>query len=170
MNQSPLDELRAASNSRDLWDMWNVAIHKDTQTDLSIGRQLMVAVQELQASINTRQTLIDDAKENLKDNKIATPNARGVIVQEPSEFTTTSPSQPSQLPQAKDKGNAKMVEPEKPLMKKDRIMFDKEVAQKLQAQLDVELEKEEKLAKKREEDANIAEWDDVQAIMMRDYN
>nr|GEU85588.1 hypothetical protein [Tanacetum cinerariifolium] len=36
------------------------------------GRQLMVAVQELQANINTRQTLIDDAKANLKDNKILT--------------------------------------------------------------------------------------------------
>ncbi|GJT40760.1 hypothetical protein Tco_0940625 [Tanacetum coccineum] len=52
--------------------MWNVAIHRDIQTDLSIGRQLMVVVRELQASINTRQTLIDDAKANLKDNKIAT--------------------------------------------------------------------------------------------------
>ncbi|GJV03574.1 hypothetical protein Tco_1337143 [Tanacetum coccineum] len=46
--------------------------------------------------------------------------ARGVVVQEPSEFRITiSLSQPSQLPQAKDKGKAKMVEPEKPLKKKD---------------------------------------------------
>ncbi|GJZ06895.1 hypothetical protein Tco_0540688 [Tanacetum coccineum] len=102
--------------------------------------------------------------------KAAKPKARGVIVQEPSEFTTTtSPSQPSQLPQAKDKGKAKMVEPEKPLKKKDQIMFDKEVAQKLQAQLDAELEEEEKLARQREEDANIAEWDNVQAMMDADY-
>ncbi|GJY39505.1 hypothetical protein Tco_0425869, partial [Tanacetum coccineum] len=43
--------------------------------------------------------------------------ARRVIVQEPSEFTTTT--SPSQLPHAKDKGKAKMVEPEKPLKKKD---------------------------------------------------
>ncbi|GKA66347.1 hypothetical protein Tco_0766155 [Tanacetum coccineum] len=56
---------------------------------------------------------------------VTRPNARGVIVQEPSEFTTTtSPLQPSQLSQAKDKGKAKMVEPEKPLKKKDQIMFD----------------------------------------------
>ncbi|GJT31849.1 putative ribonuclease H-like domain-containing protein [Tanacetum coccineum] len=69
------------------------------------------------------------------------PKARGVVVQEPSEFTiTTSPSQPSQLPQVKDKGKPKMVEPEKPLKKKDQIIFDKEVAQKIQAQLDAELE------------------------------
>ncbi|GKA64031.1 hypothetical protein Tco_0763637 [Tanacetum coccineum] len=58
---------------------------------------------------------------------------------------------------AKDKGKAKMVEPEKPLKKKDQIMFDKEVAQQLQAQLDAELEEEEKLTRQREEDANIAE-------------
>ncbi|GJU04276.1 ribonuclease H-like domain-containing protein [Tanacetum coccineum] len=98
------------------------------------------------------------------------PKARGVVVQESSEFTTTtSPSQPSQLPEAKDKGKAKMVEPEKPLKKKDQIMFDKEVAQKLQAQLDAELEEEEKLARQKEEDANIAEWDNVQAMIDADY-
>ncbi|GKD01639.1 hypothetical protein Tco_1171913 [Tanacetum coccineum] len=62
-----------------------------------------------------------------------------------------------------------MVEPEKPLKKKDQIMFDKEVAQKLQTQLDAELEKEERLARQKEEDANIAEWDDVQAMMDADY-
>ncbi|GKE43886.1 hypothetical protein Tco_1471170 [Tanacetum coccineum] len=62
-----------------------------------------------------------------------------------------------------------MVEPEKPLKKKDQIMFDKEVALKLQAQLDVELKEEDKLARQREEDANIAEWDDVQAMIDVDY-
>ncbi|GKD52103.1 hypothetical protein Tco_1281079 [Tanacetum coccineum] len=74
---------------------------------------------------------------------VTRPKARGVIVQEPSDFTTTtSSSQPSQLPQAKDKGKAKMIEPEKPLKKKDHII---------------------------KEDANIAEWDDVQAMMDADY-
>ncbi|GJW70398.1 hypothetical protein Tco_0127315 [Tanacetum coccineum] len=72
MIQSPLNELCATSNSTNLWDIWNVAIHKEIQTNLAIARQLMVAVCELQASINTRQALIDDAKTNLKDNKIAT--------------------------------------------------------------------------------------------------
>ncbi|GJX40435.1 hypothetical protein Tco_0255425 [Tanacetum coccineum] len=82
---------------------------------------------------------------------VTRPKARGVIVQEPSEFTTTtSPLQPSQLPHAKDKGKAKMVEPEKivkpekPLKKKDQII-------------------------QRKEDANIAEWDNVQAMMDADY-
>ncbi|GJX91219.1 hypothetical protein Tco_0344545 [Tanacetum coccineum] len=72
MNQSPLDELRATSNSTYLWDMWNVTIQREIQNDLAIARQLMVVVRELQANINTRQALIDDAKTNLKDNKIVT--------------------------------------------------------------------------------------------------
>ncbi|GJY52738.1 hypothetical protein Tco_0443585 [Tanacetum coccineum] len=62
-----------------------------------------------------------------------------------------------------------MVEPEKPLKKKDQILIDEEIAQKLQAQLNAELEEEEKLAKQREEDANIAEWDNVQAMIDADY-
>ncbi|GKA54660.1 hypothetical protein Tco_0753609 [Tanacetum coccineum] len=48
-------------------------------------------------------------------------------------------------------------------------MIDEEIAQKLQAQLNVELEKEEKLGKQREEDENIAEWDNVQAMIDVDY-
>ncbi|GKD01237.1 hypothetical protein Tco_1171511, partial [Tanacetum coccineum] len=60
------------------------------------------------------------------------PKARGVVVQEPSEFKTAStPLQASQHPHAKDKGKAKMVEPEKPLKKKDQIIMDEEVARNL---------------------------------------
>ncbi|GJZ46898.1 hypothetical protein Tco_0600730 [Tanacetum coccineum] len=62
------------------------------------------------------------------------PKARGVVVQEPSEFkTTSSPLQASQLLQAKDKGKAKMVEPEKSLKKKDDITMDEEVSRNLEA-------------------------------------
>ncbi|GJV93970.1 hypothetical protein Tco_1541783 [Tanacetum coccineum] len=63
---------------------------------------------------------------------VTRPKARGVVVQEPSEFRkVTSPSQLSQLLQAKEKGKAKMIEPEKPLKKKDQILIDEEIAQKL---------------------------------------
>ncbi|GJW91073.1 hypothetical protein Tco_0168626 [Tanacetum coccineum] len=78
---------------------------------------------------STITTIVDELTlaQTLIEIKAAKPKARGVIVQEPSEFTTTtSPSQPLQLPRDKDKGKAKMVEPEKPLKKKDHIMFDKE--------------------------------------------
>ncbi|GKC83681.1 hypothetical protein Tco_1139398 [Tanacetum coccineum] len=63
------------------------------------------------------QTLIEIKAAKPKDVTIAAttttttrPKARGVVVQEPSEFkTTSSSSQASQLPQAKDKGKGKMV-------------------------------------------------------------
>ncbi|GKA54382.1 hypothetical protein Tco_0753331 [Tanacetum coccineum] len=50
------------------------------------------------------------------------PKAKGVIVQEPSEFrTTTSSPQASQPSKTKDKGKAIMIEPEVPLKKKDQV-------------------------------------------------
>ncbi|GJR03678.1 hypothetical protein Tco_0526662 [Tanacetum coccineum] len=57
----------------------------------------------------------------------------------------------------KDKGKGKMVKQEKPLKKKDQIKFDDEIAQRLQAQMQAKLEEEERLAREREEDANITE-------------
>ncbi|GJW47375.1 hypothetical protein Tco_0079021 [Tanacetum coccineum] len=102
------------------------------------------------------------------------PNARGVVVQEPSEFKTkSSPLQASQLPQAKDKGKAKMVEPEKPLKKKYQIAIDEEVARNLEAQLQAELEEEERISRLKEEKANIAlleSWDNTQVIMDTDFH
>ncbi|GJS72793.1 phospholipase-like protein [Tanacetum coccineum] len=100
---------------------------------------------------------------------VTRPKARRVVVQEPSEFTTTtSPLQPSQLQQDKDKGKAKMVEPEKPLKKNDQILIDEEIAQRLQEELQAEIEEEERLARQKEEEANIAlieSWDNTQAMM-----
>nr|GEU83464.1 hypothetical protein [Tanacetum cinerariifolium] len=78
----------------------------------------------------------------------AKPGAREVIVQELSKYRTTSSSQPSKLPQAKDK----------------------EVARKLDAQMKAKMEKEERIAKEKDE-ANrvmIKEWDDVQATINAD--
>ncbi|GKC00359.1 hypothetical protein Tco_0986495, partial [Tanacetum coccineum] len=97
---------------------------------------------------------------------------RGVVVQEPSEFkTTSSPLQAPQLPQAKDKGKAIMVEPEKSLKKKDQIALDEEVARNLEAQLQAELEEEERLARQKEEEATIAlckSWDNTQTMIEAD--
>ncbi|GJR62230.1 putative ribonuclease H-like domain-containing protein [Tanacetum coccineum] len=101
------------------------------------------------------------------------PKARGVVVQEPSEFKTTSSSlQASQLPQAKDKGKRIMVEPEVPLKKKDQLALDEEMARNLEAQLQAELIEEERIARQKEEEANIAlleSWDNTQAMMEADF-
>ncbi|GJV51363.1 hypothetical protein Tco_1447104 [Tanacetum coccineum] len=84
------------------------------------------------------------------------PKARGVVVQEPSEFRTTSSPQASQPSKTKDKGKAIMIEPEVPLKKKDQVALDEEMARNLKAQLQAELIEEEKMARKKEEEANIA--------------
>ncbi|GJZ16460.1 retrovirus-related pol polyprotein from transposon TNT 1-94 [Tanacetum coccineum] len=64
---------------------------------------------------------------------------RGVIMQEPSE-TATRPTVPPQQHDPKDKGKGKIVEQEKTLKKKDQIKFDEEISQRLQAQMQAELE------------------------------
>ncbi|GKE43616.1 hypothetical protein Tco_1470900 [Tanacetum coccineum] len=77
------------------------------------------------------------------------PKAKGIVFHDQEEqapaFTPiVSSSQASQLPQAKDKGKAKMVEPEKPLTKKDQIALDEELALRLHAKEQAELERMQK--------------------------
>ncbi|GKF86939.1 hypothetical protein Tco_0254766, partial [Tanacetum coccineum] len=81
-----------------------------------------------------------------------------VVVQEPSEFrTTTSSPQASQPSKTKDnKGKEIMIEIEVPLKKKDQVALDEEMARNLEAQLQVEPIEEERLARKKEEEVNIA--------------
>nr|GEZ70665.1 hypothetical protein [Tanacetum cinerariifolium] len=75
----------------------------------------------------------------------------------PSETPTPTPIDSSQQSsKAKDKSKAKMIEPKKPLKRKDQIMIDKEVARNLEAQMQAELEEEERLTRQKEEETNIA--------------
>ncbi|GJZ79964.1 eukaryotic translation initiation factor 3 subunit C-like protein [Tanacetum coccineum] len=60
-----------------------------------------------------------------------------------------------------------MVEPEKPLKKKDQILIDEEIDQRLQEELQAELEEEERLARQKEEDANIAQEQEELTIKER---
>ncbi|GJU46975.1 hypothetical protein Tco_1204241 [Tanacetum coccineum] len=66
-------------------------------------------------------------------------------------------------------GKANMEEPEKPTKRKDQIRHDEEVAQRLQAQLQAELEEEDRFVRQREDEANIVSWDNVQAMIDADY-
>ncbi|GJY37496.1 hypothetical protein Tco_0422874, partial [Tanacetum coccineum] len=98
---------------------------------------------------------------------IPTPR-KGIVITElgTSTTTTTISSQPSHE-KVQDKGKEKMIEPEKPLKKKDQISFDEQEAIRLQAEFD----EEERLAREKDE-ANVAlteEWDDIQAKVDADY-
>ncbi|GKB71305.1 hypothetical protein Tco_0932717, partial [Tanacetum coccineum] len=71
-----------------------------------------------------------------------------VITEKPSEFTTTTTTTtPAASKPSPDKGKARMIESEKALKKKDQIIYDQEVALNLQAQLQAELEEEERLTR-----------------------
>ncbi|GJW43873.1 hypothetical protein Tco_0072672, partial [Tanacetum coccineum] len=96
------------------------------------------------------------------------PKARGVVVQEPSEFRVPQETQPSS---SKDKGKGIMIEPEVPLKRKDQIALDEQIARDIQAKLDAELLDEQKIARKQEEEANIAlieSWKNTQAMIETD--
>ncbi|GJR70866.1 hypothetical protein Tco_0016931 [Tanacetum coccineum] len=67
-----------------------------------------------------------------------------------------------------DKGKGKIVEPEKPKKKKELIRLDEEIALKLQAEFDEEVRLAREKSKK-EEEANIVAWNNVQAMIDVDY-
>nr|GFA02672.1 hypothetical protein [Tanacetum cinerariifolium] len=65
-----------------------------------------------------------------------------------------------------------MVECENHLKRKYQIMIDEEFAKNLEAQMQAELEEEDRLARLKEKETNIAlvvEWDNTQAMMHADY-
>ncbi|GKE47401.1 hypothetical protein Tco_1478659, partial [Tanacetum coccineum] len=88
-------------------------------TDVLEEQEKEVAEQEVSTANPVTTAKIKAAKPKAVTSAATTtttrPKARGVVVQELSEFKTTS----SPLSQAKDKGKALMVEPERPLKKKD---------------------------------------------------
>ncbi|GJU87315.1 putative ribonuclease H-like domain-containing protein [Tanacetum coccineum] len=97
------------------------------------------------------------------------PKAKGLVIHEEEQATTLTVSfqQPSQV-KVQDKGKGKMVEPEKPIKKKELIRLDEEIASKLQAEFDDELRLAREKAEK-EEETNIVSWDNVQAMIDADY-
>ncbi|GJX91065.1 putative ribonuclease H-like domain-containing protein [Tanacetum coccineum] len=115
---------------------------------------------------DAKVTLVNETQEMNYDNLMfdivtsVIPRAKGIIFHDQEEqvsaSTKTFSSSQSQLPQVKDKGKGKMVEPEVPLKKKDQVSLDEEMARNLEAQLQAELIEEDRLARQKEEKVNIA--------------
>nr|GFA11785.1 hypothetical protein [Tanacetum cinerariifolium] len=61
MNQTPLQELRETSNSTDLAKMWTVMMDRELVRDNDIVRRLVEDATEFQASLNTRQEIMNEA-------------------------------------------------------------------------------------------------------------
>ncbi|GJV90834.1 hypothetical protein Tco_1538647, partial [Tanacetum coccineum] len=104
--------------------------------------------------ITTEEITLAQALEALKTSK---PKVKGIVLQELGESTTITTISSKGLSQ--DKGKGILVEPEKPLKKKDQLKLDEEIALKLQAEID----EEERIVRAEDEkinEANIA-WDDI---------
>ncbi|GJR06735.1 ribonuclease H-like domain-containing protein [Tanacetum coccineum] len=98
------------------------------------------------------------------------PKAKGVVIEVPSKTTTTKTITTGQ-PSSKDKGEGKMVEPEKPLKKKDQIALDEEYAFRLHAEEQAELERVQRERDAQEEASRAAvikELDNIQAMIEAD--
>ncbi|GKC13557.1 hypothetical protein Tco_1010339 [Tanacetum coccineum] len=134
----------------------------------TVGEVVTTASVEVSTVSPTATTTTNDLTlaQTLMEIRSARPKAKGITFKEHVESTTITTPTPIPL-KIKDKGKAKIIELEKPLKRKDHIMFD-EVALKLQAELQAELEEEERLIRQREE-ATIASWDNVQAMIYADY-
>ncbi|GJZ07282.1 hypothetical protein Tco_0541075 [Tanacetum coccineum] len=81
---------------------------------------------------------------------IPTPRKGIVITELGTSTTTTISSQPSHV-KVQDKGKGIMVEPEKPLKKKDQISFDEQEAIRLQAKFE-----EDKRLTREKDEANVS--------------
>nr|GEW77825.1 ribonuclease H-like domain-containing protein [Tanacetum cinerariifolium] len=132
--------------------------------------QIQVTTAATTPTISIDEVTMAQAFTELKHTKTKA-NAKGIVFHEPEESTTTTTIPKSR---SQDKGKAKMIkEPVK--LKTDQIQLDEEVTLKLQAKLQAEFEKEQRLKSERaqqEVEANIAfieSWDDAQAKFNANY-
>ncbi|GKE81312.1 hypothetical protein Tco_1551312, partial [Tanacetum coccineum] len=146
------------------------------------GEEVFVAEQEVGVKdVNNEVNVVEEVVKVITDAaqvstaalmeiKSTKPEEKRVVIQELGESTTTISSQlSSQQSQDIDKGI--LIEPVKPIKKKDIVRLDEEAALKLQAEFD----EEERLARekaKKEKEANIdliETWDDIQAKIDADH-
>nr|GEY15486.1 hypothetical protein [Tanacetum cinerariifolium] len=116
----------------------------------SIKPKVVVQEQETSTTIPTTATIVTTA--------VPTPRAKGIV------FHKQKQSQIPVVSSSKDKGKAKMIEPEVPIKKKDQMRIKEEYARKLKA-------KEQEAARlsraQQDEEANNS-LDNIQAIIDAD--
>nr|GEV78962.1 ribonuclease H-like domain, reverse transcriptase, RNA-dependent DNA polymerase [Tanacetum cinerariifolium] len=118
-----------------------------------IGEQVVTIVAE---KLSVKPTILAAATK--VTTAVPTPRAKGIIFhkQKQSHIPTIS--------SLKDKGKAKMIEPEVPIKKKDQIRMDEEYARQLKAE---EQEAARLSRAQQDEEVNIS-WDNTQAMMEDD--
>nr|GEX24421.1 integrase, catalytic region, zinc finger, CCHC-type, peptidase aspartic, catalytic [Tanacetum cinerariifolium] len=101
-----------------------------SKDELTLAQTLIEIKEAKPKAITTTATTITAA--------ITRPKEKGIVMQEPYETPSPKLIDFSQQPShAKDKGKGKMVDPKRPLKRKDHIMIDGEVAKNLKAHMQV---------------------------------
>ncbi|GJS61806.1 hypothetical protein Tco_0656590 [Tanacetum coccineum] len=112
---------------------------------------------------NDDVTLVDETQERQDDELITAGEAVTTASVEDSDVPTTI----EEITLAQTLIQIKAAKPKV----KDQIALDEQIARDIQAKLDAELIEEQKLARKQEEEANIAlieSWENTQAMMEAD--
>nr|GEW41122.1 retrovirus-related Pol polyprotein from transposon TNT 1-94 [Tanacetum cinerariifolium] len=126
-----------------------------------------IEINTASASVTTTNVSVSTA-DPIATAKLSTPPTTTTNTPNDAELTLaqTLMKMKSSKPRSKEKG----VVIRNP--RKDQIKFDEEVAKRLQAQLQAEVEEEDRLARQKEEEANAAlieEYDNVQDMMDADH-
>ncbi|GKE41249.1 hypothetical protein Tco_1464654 [Tanacetum coccineum] len=100
-------------------------------------------------------TVEETLAQTLMEIKAAKPKAKGIVFHD-LEKQVSKPTVSVTQPSIKDKGKGIMQNPERPLIKKDQVALDEDLARNIQAQLDAEIIEEERLKRQKQEEANIA--------------
>nr|GEX19634.1 hypothetical protein [Tanacetum cinerariifolium] len=137
----------------------DVTTGENVEQDATVAEKVVITIEDIEVvvvAVKTPQISNDKLTlaQTLMEIKAAKPKAKGVTIQEPSEFRTKLLLQP---PQAKDKGKGIMLEPEKLLKKKDQIALDKEVARKLEAEMKAKIDESEQIQAQEREQLSIEE-------------
>ncbi|GJX60970.1 putative ribonuclease H-like domain-containing protein [Tanacetum coccineum] len=119
-------------------DMFDTGVFNDEE--VFTGQDMAEKEVSTADPVTTTGEVVTTANVELKSVR---PKTKGVVMQEPSEKTTTTTTIP-----LKDKGKGIMVEEPLKMKKKDQVLFVEQEAIRLQAQFD----KEERIAREKEED------------------
>nr|GEX15007.1 hypothetical protein [Tanacetum cinerariifolium] len=125
------------------------------------GEVVTAANVEDNVALTTVTTVDVDDELTLAKTLIAIKAAKPKVISTAATTATTAITTP------RAKGKEKMIEPKKPLKKKDQIALDEEVVRKLKAEMKAKMDEEERIAREKNEAnrAIIKEWDDVHATI-----
>ncbi|GKD95021.1 hypothetical protein Tco_1374858 [Tanacetum coccineum] len=154
-------EVSAADSVTTTREVVTTASATTTVDELTLALTLIEIKAAKPKAITTAATTITTVIANTR------PKAKGIVFHDQEEqasaFIPIVCS--SQLPQAKDKGNGKMVEPEKPLKKKYQITLDEELALILHAEEQKEFKKERVAQEEASRAAIIEKLDNIQVMI-----